>query len=175
MFRLLPGSSMNTCRQADDDSADLRPAEQGTLFQSMIRFLNQLQPWALTLLRLVLAVAMIIHGYDKLIPGGGLHRAHPLAGADAFAHYVATLGLPRWLGYVSVVTEFVGGLFLLFGLLTRFWALLIVGNMLAALAMVDIHHGYAGSQYSLALLAMAFMLVVAGSGALALDRKFGIS
>jgi len=47
--------------------------------------------------------------------------------------------------------------------------------MLAALAMVDIHHGYAGSQYSLALLAMAFMLVVAGSGALALDRKFGIS
>lgn len=141
----------------------------------MIRFLNQLQPWALTLLRLVLAVAMIIHGYDKLIPSGGLHRAHPLAGADAFAHYVVTLGLSHWLGYVSVVTEFIGGLFLLCGLLTRFWALLVVGNMVVALAMVDIHHGYTGSQYSLALLTISFMLVVAGSGKLALDRKFGIS
>lgn len=141
----------------------------------MIRFLNQLQPWALTLVRIVLAVAMTLHGYDKLIPAGGLHRAHPLAGADAFAHYVVTLGMPHWLGYVSVVTEFVGGLFLLCGLLTRFWALLVAGNLVVALAMVDLHHGYSGSQYSLALLTMALMVTVAGSGALALDRKFGIS
>ncbi len=141
----------------------------------MIRFLNQLQPWALTLLRLVLAIAMVVHGYDKLIPSGGLHRAHPLAGADAFAHYAVTLGLPHWLGYVSVAAEFVGGLFLLCGLLTRFWALLIAGDLLVALALVDVHHGYAGSQYSLALLTMSFMLVVAGSGAFALDRKSGIS
>lgn len=141
----------------------------------MIRFLNRHQPWALTLVRLVLAVAMLLHGYDKVIPAGGLHRAHPLAGADAFAHFVVTLGLPHWLGYVSVATECLGGLFLLFGLLTRFWALLVTGNMLVALAMVDIHHGYSGSQYSLSLLVMAFMLVVAGSGAMSLDRKFGIS
>lgn len=141
----------------------------------MIRFLNRLQPWALTLLRLILAVAMILHGYDKLIPAGGIHRAHPLAGADAFAHYVVTLGLPHWLGYVSVVTEFFGGLFLLCGLLTRFWALLVAGNMLVALAMVDLHRGYAGSQYSLTLFSMALMLAVAGSGSLALDRKFGLS
>ena len=141
----------------------------------MIRFLNRLQPWALTLLRLVLAIAMILHGYDKLIPSGGLHRAHPLAGADAFAHYVVTLGLPHWLGYVSVATEFVGGLFLLCGLLTRFWALLVAGNMFTALALVDIHRGYAGSQYSLALLVIAIMLGVAGSGAMSLDRKFGLS
>jgi len=141
----------------------------------MIRFLNQLQPWALTLVRIVLAIAMILHGYDKLIPAGGLHRAHPLAGADAFAHYVVTLGLPHWLGYVSVVTEFLGGIFLLIGLLTRLWALMVAGNMAVALVVVDIHHGYSGSQYSLALLTMALMLAVAGSGTVALDRKFGIS
>ena len=141
----------------------------------MTRFMNQLQPGALTLIRIVLAVAMIVHGYDKLIPAGGLHRAHPLAGADGFAHYVVTLGMPHWLGYVSVVTELVGGFFLLCGLLTRLWALLVAGDMLAAVVLVDVHHGYTGTQYSLALLTMALLLSAAGSGALALDRKFGIS
>ena len=140
----------------------------------MIRFLNRLQPWALTMLLLVVGVAMLIHGWDKLIPIGGLHRNHLLAGAEAFTHYVANLGLPYWLGYVSVVTEFVGGACLILGLLTRFWALLVAGNMLVAIVMVDIHHGYSGSQYSLALFVMAFMLLVAGSGAMSLDRRLSI-
>jgi len=141
----------------------------------MIRFLNRLQPWALTLLRLVLGVAMLLHGWEKLVPAGGLHRNHLLAGAEAFSHYVATLGLPYWLGYVAVVTEFLGGLCLILGLLTRFWALLITGDMLVAIVRVDIHHGYAGSQYSLALFVMALMLLVAGSGAMSLDRRFNLS
>jgi putative oxidoreductase len=128
----------------------------------MIRSLAKLQPWALTLLRLVLGVAMVVHGWEKLIPVGGLH-------------FVASLGLPYWLGYVSIITEFVGGLFLIFGLLTRFWAFMILGNMLLALWTVNRHHGYSGSEYVLALITMAFMLVVAGSGAMSLDRRAGIS
>jgi putative oxidoreductase len=141
----------------------------------MIRSLAKLQPWALTLLRLTLGVSMLVHGWEKLIPAGGLHRAHPLAGFEVFNHFVATLGLPYWLGYVSIVTEFCGGIFLIFGLLTRFWAFMILGNMLVALWTVDRHQGYAGSEYTLALISMALMLVVAGSGALALDRRLGIS
>jgi putative oxidoreductase len=141
----------------------------------MIRNLNKLQPWALMLLRLTLGVAMLFHGWEKLIPAGGLHRTHPLAGIDAFARFVAELGLPAWLGYVSIATEFVGGAFVIVGLLTRFWAFLIAGNMLVALWKVNLHHGYGGSEYTLALITMALMLVVAGSGALSLDRRFGIS
>ncbi len=141
----------------------------------MLRLLARLQPWALTLLRLTLAVSMLVHGWEKLIPDGGLHRAHPLAGCDAFNHFVFTLGLPYWLGYVSIATEFFGGLFLIFGLLIRFWAFLIFGNMLVALWTVNRHHGYDGSEYTLALIAIAFMLVAAGSGALSLDRRLGIA
>lgn len=140
----------------------------------MIRFLNRLQPAALTLLRLVLGTALLVHGWNKLIPAGGLHRTHLLAGAEAFGRYVATLGLPYWLGYVSVVTEFFGGLFLILGLLTRFWALLAVCDMLVAIVMVDARHGYSASQYSLALFSIALMLLVAGSGALSLDRRLSI-
>jgi uncharacterized membrane protein YphA (DoxX/SURF4 family) len=40
---------------------------------------------------------------------------------------------------------------------------------------VNIHGGYGGAQYTLALIPMALMLVVAGSGALSLDRRFGLS
>ena len=141
----------------------------------MIRFLNKLQPWALTLVRLVLGMSMVVHGWEKIIPAGGLHRAHPMAGIEAFNHFVVTLGMPRWLRYVSVTTEFVGGMFLLLGLLTRFWALMVAGNLLVALAKVNLHHEYGGSEYTAALIALAGMLLVAGSGAVSLDRRLGIS
>jgi putative oxidoreductase len=141
----------------------------------MIRSLNKLQPWALTLLRLVLGFSMLIHGWEKLIPAGGLHRANPLAGFESFSHFVITLGLPYQLAYVSIITEFVGGACVIVGLFTRFWAFLIAGNMLVALWKVNLHHGYGGSEYTLALITMALMLLTAGSGALSFDRRMGLS
>ena len=141
----------------------------------MIRWLNHLQPWGLCLLRLVLGTSMLVHGFEKVIPPGGLHRSALLAGLDHFSQYVITLGLPRWLGYVSVLTEFVGGILLLLGFLTRFAAFMVAGNMLVAIALVNLHKGYAATEYPLALFAMALLLVLTGSGALAIDRRIGLS
>ena len=140
----------------------------------MIRFLAHLQPWALAFLRVTLGISMVVHGCDKLIPAGGLHRDHLLAGVEAFNHSVVAMGMPYWLGDVAVTTEFLGGLFLIGGLLTRFWALLVMGDMIVAIAKVTIHHGYSGSEYTISLLGIAFMLLVAGSGAVSFDRKLGI-
>ncbi len=140
-----------------------------------MRTLAKLQPWAILLIRLALGASMTYHGFEKLIPPGGVHRAHPLAGFDSFAQFVATLGLPPWLAYASILTEFVGGILLVLGLLTRFSAFLIATNMLVALITVNIHHGYSASEYTLALIAMALLLVTTGSGAVALDRKLGIT
>ncbi|ADW68623.1 DoxX family protein [Granulicella tundricola] len=141
----------------------------------MTRQLNRLQPWGICLLRIVLGVAMTYHGYQHLIPPGGLHRSNPLGGFDYFNHFVVSLGLPYWLGYVSVCTEFLGGLCLVLGFLTRSAAFMVAGNMLVALIKVNLHHGYAGSEYTLALIAMALLLVLTGSGTLALDRRLGLS
>lgn len=145
------------------------------LAADMLRTLNKLQPWVLMLLRVTLGVSMVVHGWQKLIPAGGLHQAHPLAGVEGFNHFVVSLGLPYWLGSVSVVTELLGGLCLVVGLLTRFCAFLIAINMLVALWTVNLHHGYASSEYTLSLIVIALMLVVAGSGALAFDRRLGIA
>ena len=141
----------------------------------MSKSLNNLQPWGALVMRLVLGAAMIYHGYSKVIPAGGFHGGNTFSALERHSHYVASLGLPYWMGIVSALTEFIGGILLVLGLLTRFAALLVAINMLVALLMVNRHHGYAGSEYSLALFALATMLLFFGAGACALDHKFGLS
>ena len=130
----------------------------------MTKWLNSLQPLGALLMRLALALSMTVHGYQKVVPHGALHH---------FTHYVATLGLPYWLGYVSAFTEFIGGMLLVLGLLTRLAAALIAVNMLVAFFTVGLHEGFGIYTYILALAVIAIMLVFYGPGALALDRRIG--
>lgn len=140
----------------------------------MTRWLNQLQPVGIFIVRVVVGVALLYHGWPKVMPAGGLHGNH-FAALDRFAHYVHTLGLPPWLGYVSAFTEVIGGLFLILGLLTRFCAFLVTVDMIIALATVDVYKGFSGSEFAVALAAMAFLLLLTGSGAAALDRRLGLA
>jgi len=132
----------------------------------MTRFLDNLQPWGALLLRLVLALSMIVHGYQKVSTHAELHH---------YVHFVASLGLPWQLGYVSAFTEFAGGILVALGLFTRFASALIAINMLVALITVGIHRGF-GTYTSIAELgAIALMLCFYGAGTLALDQRLGIS
>jgi putative oxidoreductase len=137
--------------------------------------LNNLQPWGALFLRLALGIAMIYHGYSKVIPAGGFHGGNTFSAIEHHSRYVASLGLPYWLGIVSALTEFVGGTLILLGLFTRFAAFLIAIDLSAALILVTRHHGYSGSEYPLALFVIALMLFFYGSGSWALDRKFGFA
>jgi putative oxidoreductase len=141
----------------------------------MSKSLNNLQPWGAFFLRLVLGAAMVYHGYSKVIPAGGFHGGNAFSAIERHSRFVASLGLPYWMGIVSALTEFLGGLLILSGLFTRFAALLVAINMLLAVLMVNRHHGYAGSEYSLALLAIALMLAFYGAGVYALDRRLGFA
>ena len=132
----------------------------------MTRWLDSMQPIGALLMRLALGLSMSVHGYQKVIPRGALGH---------FAHYVATLGIPPWLGYVSAFTKLVGGILLILGLLTRFSAALVAINMLVAFFTVGLHQGFGIYNYILALAVIAIMLTFYGPGALALDRKLGIS
>ena len=132
----------------------------------MTKSLNNLQPLGALVMRLALGVSMSVHGYEKVIPHGALNH---------YVHYIVSLGLPHWLGYVSAYTEFVGGILLIIGLLTRLTAALIAINMLVAFFYVGIHQGFGIYNYILALVALGIMLTFYGAGALALDRKIGFS
>jgi uncharacterized membrane protein YphA (DoxX/SURF4 family) len=58
-----------------------------------LRFLDRLQPLALLVLRVVLGVIMIGHGYPKVFGGLSEH-----------VHHVSNIGLPGWLaGWLIVL------------------------------------------------------------------------
>ena len=132
-----------------------------------MRYLDRLQPLALLVLRLVLGVIMIGHGYSKVFGGLSHH-----------AQFISSLGLPGWLAYISAVTEFFGGLLVIAGLLTRCVSLAILIDLGVAIAKVHWKHGLLGEggyQFPLALAAISFALVFFGGGPMAFDsiRKGG--
>jgi len=126
-----------------------------------LRYLDRMQPLALLVLRLVLGAAMIAHSYHKVY--GGMHD---------YAHFIASLGIPSWLGYVSALTEFGGGILVFIGLFTRLLAAAILIDMLVAIAKVHWSHGLQGQggyEFPLSLAAIAFALIFFGAGPIALD------
>ncbi|HZR57935.1 MAG TPA: DoxX family protein [Terriglobales bacterium] len=130
-----------------------------------MRYLDSLQPLALFVLRLVLGVIMIGHGYSKVF--GGLHH---------HVQFVSSLGLPGWLAYLSAAAEFFGGILVIVGLLTRFAALAIAINLSVAIVKVHWHNGLLGNggyQFPLALVAIAFALIFFGAGPIALEALRG--
>lgn len=76
-------------------------------------------------LRVVLGVLILLHGIAKLVSGPGFVMG-----------LLAKYGLPSALGYGVYIGEVVAPLLLILGLYTRAAALVVVINMLAAIALV---------------------------------------
>jgi putative oxidoreductase len=72
---------------------------------------------ALLNLRIFVGIAFIQHGSGKLM--------HP-------SEFAAEFGIPDWLGLATVLTQFIGGILLIFGALTPLAALGVAGTMITA-------------------------------------------
>jgi putative oxidoreductase len=119
-------------------------------------FFNRLQPLALLVLRLVLGAILIAHGYHKVF--GGFHH---------HMESVRSLGIPGWMAYLSAGTEFFGGIAIVLGVFTRFFALAVMIEMGVAIWRVHFKNGLvgpAGYEFPLALAATAWALVCFGGG-----------
>ena len=89
------------------------------------------------------------------------------------------MGIPAPLAFLAICAEFLGGIGLIVGLLSRVAAFGIACNMFVAMFMVHRHFGFfmnwAGSQkgegyeYHLLALAVAFAIMIRGAGALSID------
>ena len=130
---------------------------------------------SLFLLRVVLGVIFFAHGAQKVL---GWFGGHGLKGTVGF---MASMGLPAPIAYMVCFFEFLGGLGLILGLLTRLDALAIAVVMLGAIATVHWKNGLFinwemapgkghGFEANLAYLTMAAALVLDGAGMLALDQ-----
>lgn len=112
------------------------------------------------ILRVVLGVLILFHGVSKLIHGPGV-----VDGALAHA------GLPTVLAYAVYIGEVLAPVLLIIGLWTRVGALLVVANMLVALALVHAaqiltwpaHGGYA-LELQMMYLFTALAIALLGAG-----------
>ena len=122
--------------------------------------------WGLVPLRLVVGLAFLMHGGQKLFVYG-------VSGTSAF---FGSLGIPAPLAAAVLVSlvEFLGGVALLLGFLTRWAALLLACDMIVAIVTVHIRHGFfvpEGIEFPLILLGATLTLLLAGPGAAAIDQS----
>ena len=113
---------------------------------------------ALLILRVVLGIIMVYHGWPKLTNLGGTIQGFTGMG----------IPLPALSAVLATVAEFGGGLLLLLGVLTDIAGLLFALEMLAAIILVHAKNGFAvnegGVEWPLALMAMALAIALAGPG-----------
>lgn len=123
------------------------------------------QELALALLRAVVGIVFIAHGYQKLFVYG-IHGV-----AAGFGQ--TGIPLPLLSAYLVTFTELFGGIALLLGLLTRLAAIPVAFTMLVALLQVHLKGGFflpSGFEYVLTLLVSNIALITGGGGAFALDN-----
>ena len=128
----------------------------------------------LVIIRIVLGLTFLAHGSQKLF---GLFGGGGIAG---FAGLLDTMNLDFGnavlMAYLVGWTEFLGGLLIFFGLLTRIAALGIGAIMVVAIGAVHWSYGFFaqdnGIEYPLMILAIALGLAFAGPGIYALDTAF---
>jgi putative oxidoreductase len=128
----------------------------------------------LTIVRLVLGVVFFAHGAQKMLGWFGGY------GYGATLGFFEHNGIPAVFAFLAIAAEFFGGIGLLLGLLSRVAAFGITCNMLVAIATV--HHRFGlfmnwtgqqkgeGFEFHLLALAITFLIMVRGAGALSLDR-----
>ncbi|MGA2003149.1 MAG: DoxX family protein [Terriglobales bacterium] len=119
-------------------------------------FLNRFQPFALLVMRIVLGVILIAHGYHKVF--GGFHHHMDMVGS---------LGLPRWMAYLSTGTEFFGGIAIVLGLFARFFSVAFVIEMCVAIWKIHFKNGLTGQggyEFPMAVATIAFALACFGGG-----------
>lgn len=129
---------------------------------------------ALLLLRIAIGLLFLVHGSQKLF---GMFGGDGLEGTARGLELGLGFHPGMFFAVLSGLTEFGGGLFLLFGLLTPLAGLAIVGQMIVAIITVTGPRGFfdtnGGYEFNLTLIAIALVLIIAGPGRLSLDHRLG--
>ena len=123
---------------------------------------------ALSVLRIVVGIVFVVHGFGKLMTGFGTV-------SESFAEM--GIPLPLVSAIMVALAEVVGGLALAAGFYTRLATVPLIVTMLVAMIMVHLRNGFfiynSGYEYTLVLLVVLVVIAVTGPGAIAVDNLLG--
>lgn len=143
--------------------------EAKLLYPGLGGFYATMLPIAETFLRIVVGIMFLMHVAAKF------HNGAEAVAANIFAKNGIEPAL-MWT-YFIMGLELVGGICLILGLFTRFFAAAFAIEMLIALVFVHLPKGYAvgggGYEYVLLIGAACFFLAIRGGDVYSLDRLIG--
>jgi putative oxidoreductase len=119
---------------------------------------------ALLVLRLATGAVFIAHGYQKLFQRGVAGVTESFGGMG--------VPLPEIVAPVVSMLEFAGGIALVIGLLTRIVAAALAVDMVGAMLIAHLPHGFflpRGIEFTMMLCAASVALALAGAGAYSAD------
>lgn len=109
-------------------------------------------------IRIMVGISFIAHGYPKIAN---------IAGTESF---FIKIGLPVALATPIALLEFIGGIALILGILTRITSGLFIAEMALATLLVKLPKGFVGGfELDLLLLAGAASLLIAGPGRISIE------
>jgi putative oxidoreductase len=139
------------------------------LYSGLAGFYETMLPIAETFVRIVVGVMFLMHVSGKFTVGPGAVAANVMAknGLEPAVLWA----------YIIIFLESVGGVCLIIGLFTRFFAAALAIEMLVALLVVHLPKGYTASgggyEYVLLIGAACFLIAIRGGGPYSIDRILG--
>lgn len=124
--------------------------------------------------RLLLAVVIFPHGAQKLL---GWFGGYGFSGS--MQYFTDTVGLPSFIGFLVILIEFFGPLFIMAGFATRFWSISIMAVMTGIIFTTFNQYFFMnwygnqpseGYQFFLLAIGMSLSLVISGAGSISVDR-----
>jgi len=143
-------------------------AEPKLLIAALKPFYDAMLPVSWLIVRVAIGWNLLVHGYNKIMIGP----------TEAFLKGFADLGFipPAFFYWSSFLIEMLGGICIIFGLFTRFFAAAAAIEMLCILV-VYWNNGFGwmkrGYEYVLLWGLVCFAIALRGGGPYSFDRKLG--
>ena len=137
------------------------------IYPGLAGFYDSMLPVAATLVRVVVGIMFVMHDWAKF-------NAGPARIAANFGNY--GLPMPDLFAYTAMGLELVGGVCLIIGLFTRFFAAALAVEMGIAFLFAHLPKGYAagpgGYEYVLLIGVVLLAIAMRGGGPYSVDHKF---
>ena len=133
--------------------------------------------WTGFILRLTVGAIIFPHGAQKML---GWFGGYGFSGT--MNYFTGTVHLPWIIAFLVIIIEFFGSLFLLAGVASRIWAVLLIALMIGIIFTSHIENGFflnwygtnkgEGYEYHLLVIGLSIAILLNGSGKFSVDKFF---